>query len=156
MTSSPVAFAPDEILTGESTRAARLKWVIVVDDTLPPGRAVNASVCVAAATATSVGGLLGPDAIDAESLEHPGLPWSGCTILGADQDSLIRILGSAHAAEDVHVAIMPEAAQSTRVYDDYLEAVAALPTGELRPLAVSIVGPRNRLDKLVKRLSLLP
>jgi hypothetical protein len=155
MTNSPVAFAPDEIRTGEPTRAARLKWVIVVDEALPAGRAVNASVCVAAATAGSVGGLLGPDATDAASLAHPGLPWAGCSILGADRDTLGRLLGSAHAMDDVHVSVMPEAAQTTRVYDEYLEAVATLPTAGLTPLAVSIVGPRNRVDKLVKRLSLL-
>jgi len=156
MTSSPAAFAPDEIRTGEPTRAARLKWVIVVDEALPSGRAVNASVCVAAATAASVDGLLGPDATDADSLTHHGLPWAGCSILAADREKLTRILVAAHTKDEVHVAVMPEAAQSTRVYDDYLDAVGVLPTEELSPLAVSIVGPRNRIDKLVKGLSLLP
>ncbi|MFF1573264.1 DUF2000 domain-containing protein [Leifsonia sp. NPDC058292] len=151
-----LSFAPEEIRTDEPTRSARLKWVIVVDESLPAGRAVNATACVAAATASSVGGLLGPDAVDSDAQTHPGLPWAGCSILGATPDAVAEVLVKAQASEGVHVATMPEAAQSTRVYDEYLETVARQTTAALRPLAVSIVGPRNRVDKLVKRLSLLP
>lgn len=53
-----VGFEPDEVRIGEPTRSARLKWVIVVDEALPAGRAVNAAVCVSAGTATRVAGLL--------------------------------------------------------------------------------------------------
>ncbi len=45
--------------TGERTGAAKLKWVVIVDEALSPGQAVNAAVCVAAATAPGVPGLLG-------------------------------------------------------------------------------------------------
>jgi hypothetical protein len=51
---------------------------------------------------------------------------------------------------------MPAAAQSTRVYDEYLSEVAASRSDDLELLAVSIVGPRNRIDRLVGRLPLLP
>src|SRR6185369_7999711 len=86
-------YAPDEMSTGERTGAAKLKWVVIVDQSLSPGQAVNAAVCVSAATAPAVPGLLGllgllgsggPDAAD---VWHPGLPWA------------------------------------TRVYDDYLRAL---------------------------------
>ena len=52
-----IGFAPDEIDTAASTRAARLKWVVVVNEALPPGRAVNAAVCVSAATVSGVRGV---------------------------------------------------------------------------------------------------
>ena len=45
-----------------TTRSARLKWVVVVDEAMPAGRVANAAICVAAATATSVTGLIGPAA----------------------------------------------------------------------------------------------
>jgi hypothetical protein len=51
---------------------------------------------------------------------------------------------------------MPVQAQLTRVYDGYLEAVAEHRSAELDLLAVSLVGPRNRIDKTVGRLPLLP
>ncbi len=149
-----IGFAPDEIRTGESTRSAKLKWVIVVDAGLPPGRAVNAAVCVAAATSAGLGGLLGPDAKDATGSAHPGLPWAGCSILAAPTEQLAELRDRAAGLDEVFVADMPAPAQNTRVYDEYLEQMAA---GErFEYYALSLVGPRNRIDKLVKKLSLLP
>jgi len=146
-------FEPSEILTHLPTRAARLKWVIVVDESLPLGRAVNAAVCVAAATTTAVAGLLGPEGTDASGSAHPGLPWAGCSILAASGDQLSAIRGKAAEAGDVYLADMPRQAQETRVYDDYLRELAA--ADEVHYQSVSIVGPRNRVDKLVRRLPLL-
>ena len=55
MTTTPlIGYAPDEIRTDEPTRSARLKWVVIVDEALPAGRAVNSAVCVAAATSAAV------------------------------------------------------------------------------------------------------
>jgi len=85
---APVGFAPEEIDTAAPTRAARLKWVVVVNADLPAGRAVNAAVCVAGATVAGVAGLLGPDAVDSAGTTHPGLPWAGCTVLLADAATL--------------------------------------------------------------------
>ena len=149
-----VGYQPDEIDTASSTRSARLKWVVLVDPALPGGRAVNAAICVAAATSTAVPGLLGPAGADAEQQAHPGLPWAGCSILAATPEEMVEIRTKAAAAEDVHVSDMPLAAQETRVYDEYLEQLATAPLPDLKYLAVSIVGPRNRIDKWVKRLPL--
>ena len=49
---------------------------------------------------------------------------------------------------------MPVQAQRTRVYDEYLRELAGESAVEY--CAVSVVGPRNRVDKLVKRLELMP
>jgi hypothetical protein len=165
MSEPAVGFAADEINTAEPTRNARLKWVIVVDAALPPGRAVNAAACVVAATATGVTGLLGPDAKDGDGTRHPGLPWAGCAILGATAEQLRGLRARAAACEDVFLADMPQAAQTTRVYDEYLSQLATLtadrPAGPpaqeegLSYYAISLVGPRKRVDKLVGGLSLL-
>jgi len=153
--SNQVGFELDEIRTDEPTRSARLKWVIVVDEALPPGRATNAAICVTAATAAGVTGLLGPEAKDAAGGVHPGLPWAGCTVLGASAALLSAIRAKAAGSLGVFLADMPAAAQHTRVYDEYLAQVSAAGPDELGYYALSLVGPRNRVDKLVHRLSLL-
>ena len=51
---------------------------------------------------------------------------------------------------------MPFPAQATRVYDDYLEKLSAIPFEELPLLAVTVVGPRHRVAKLVGRFELPP
>jgi hypothetical protein len=155
MSTAPVGYAEDEIDTAAPTRSARLKWVVVVDETLPIGRAVNAAVCVAAATGAQVAGLLGQAAQDGSGSEHPGLPWAGCTVLAADAATLRTIRAKAEAHEGTFVADMPAAAQDTRVYDEYREVLGATAPELVEYLAVGLIGPRNRLDKIVGRLRLL-
>lgn len=150
-----IGFATDEIDLSVPTRRARLKWVVVVDSALPPGRAANAAICTAAATAQSVGGLLGTDAVDADGNNHPGLPWAGCSVLTADRETLRVIRAKAAARPDFFVADMPSAAQETRVYTEYLETIGGAAEADLAYYAVSLVGPRNPLDKIVGKLPLM-
>ncbi len=148
-------YTPDEMNTGERTGAAKLKWVVIVNRSLSPGQAVNAAVCVSAATAPAVAGLLGPGGPDASDQWHPGLPWAGCSILAASSAQLAAIR---HQAIDRRLLAvdMPAAAQATRVYDDYLHELAKTHADDLGLLAVSLVGPRNQVAKLVQHLELLP
>lgn len=155
MERTDIGFLPDEILTGESTRAARLKWVVVVDESLPAGRMVNAVACIAASTGAAVDGLVAQGGPDAAGQHHPGIPWTGCTVLAASPVVLAEVRTKAVAAEGLLVVDMPEVAQRHRVYDDYLGELATIVPADLGVCAVSVIGPRNRIDKLVKRLPLL-
>jgi hypothetical protein len=148
-------YRDDEIRTGESTGSASLKWVVIVDRDLSPGQAVNAAVCVAAATSPEVSGLLGPGGCDAGSTWHRGLPWAGCSILAAHASEL-NALRSQALERGFHVTAMPAAAQATRVYDDYLDMLARTDADQLEFLALGVIGPRNPVAKLVRRLELLP
>jgi hypothetical protein len=148
-------YSPDEMSTGERTGAAKLKWVVIVDQALSPGQAVNAAVCVAAATSPGVSGLLGAGGPDASDHWHPGLPWAGCSILAAGSVQLSAIREQA-IERQLLAADMPAAAQATRVYDDYLRSLAKTEPGDLAPLAISLIGPRNQVAKLVRHLELLP
>lgn len=149
-----IGFAPDEIDPSAPTRAARLKWVIVVNEKLTPGLAVNAAACVSAATSQHISGLLGEGVHDSDGNHHPGLPWAGCSVLVADSETLRSIRSKAEAHAETFVADMPAAAQQTRVYDEYRAAIAEA-AADVEYYALSIVGPRNAVDRMVKRLSLL-
>ncbi|GAA4965237.1 DUF2000 domain-containing protein [Kineococcus glutinatus] len=151
-----VGFAPGEVLTDRPTREARLKWVLVVDETLPAGRVVNAAACIAAGTGASVAGLVAGGGPDASGTVHPGLPWTGCAVLAATPEQLAALRERAVADPDLHVVDMPAVAQAHRVYDDYLAELATTPPEAVAACAVSVVGPRNRVDRLVRRLALLP
>ncbi|MFF1695695.1 DUF2000 domain-containing protein [Streptomyces sp. NPDC058257] len=151
-----VGFSPEEVDFSLSTRKARLKWVVVVNADLPPGRAANAAICAAAPTVTAVPGLLGADATDEEGTIHPGLPWAGCSVLVADSATLRTIRAKAASRTDTFMADVPAAAQSTRVYSDFVAAVGETRTEDMDYCAVSIVGPRNPVDKIVGKLPLMP
>jgi hypothetical protein len=151
-----IGFRPEEIDQSASTRDVPYKWVVVVDETLPAGRAVNAAICVAGATVDRTTGLLGDDAVDADGSLHPGLPWIGCTVLGASGARLGEIRAQAVIRPGVEVVDMPTQAQHTRVYDDYLLGVRRTRGADLSYYAVGLFGPRKVVDKLVKGLALLP
>ncbi|WP_245930264.1 DUF2000 domain-containing protein [Allonocardiopsis opalescens] len=137
------------------TREARLKWVIVVDQELPAGLAANAAVCLGAAAGRALPEVVGPGGPDASGSHHPGLPWTGCAILAADQATVRAIRERAAAKAELHLVAMPALAQESRVYDGYLAALAATPEPELRYYGLSLIGARNKVDKLVGRLPLL-
>jgi hypothetical protein len=62
----------------------------------------------------------------------------------------------AAARADILVVDMPTSAQAHRVYDDYLAELADTEPGELGVCAFSVFGPRNPVEKITKRLALLP
>ena len=156
MPSGPVVgFAPNEVDLSLSARAARLKWVVVVNSGLPVGLAANAAVCVTAATAAAVPGLLGIDVADAEGAMHPALPWVGCPVLTADTATLQGIRARAAGYPDTFVADMPGVAQRTLVYAEYAAVVSKTGAQQMNYSAVSIVGPRNRVGKIVGQLPLM-
>jgi Protein of unknown function (DUF2000) len=151
-----LGYAPEEVVTDEPTRSAKYKWVIVVDTTVPAGRMVNAVACVAATTGALVDGLIANGGPDATGYNHPGLPWAGCTILGGTSAEIAAVRTRAIAGADLLLVDMPEAAQAHRVYDHYLAELARTGPEELAVCAFSVIGPRNRVDKIVKKLKLLP
>jgi hypothetical protein len=153
---TPVGFLPEEVVTSEPTRSARLKWVIVVDRTIPAGRMVNAVACIAASTGHSVANLIGQGGPDADGDVHPGLPWAGCSVLTADPGELAELRAKAVASDGVYVVDMPAGAQTNRIYDEYLAELAGTEPADLATCAISVIGPRNKISKLVKRLELMP
>ena len=77
-------------------------------------------------------------------------------MLLADAATLRTIRAKGEAHDGTFVADMPAAAQATRVYDEYLSQLGASAPDDLEYLAVSLVGPKNRVDKIVGRLPLMP
>jgi hypothetical protein len=151
-----LGYVPDEIVTSQPTRSAKYKWVVVVDTSAPAGRMVNAVACVAASTGALVDGLIAHGGPDASGYAHPGLPWAGCTILGGGPAEVAEVRTRAAAYDDILVVDMPAAAQAHRVYDHYLADLSRTDPRDLAVSAFSLIGPRKRVDKIVKRLALLP
>ena len=151
----PLALAAEDIRTDLATRGAKIKWVVVVDESLPPGLIANAAVCMAISVGKTIPQLVGPSGADASGQVHAGLPWTGCSVLSADRATIHDIRKRAAARPGIHLVDMAEQAQTSRVYDDYLQALAETSGDDLSYYGISLVGPRNAVDKLVGRLPLL-
>jgi hypothetical protein len=146
----------EDIRTDLSTRQAKLKWVIVVDDSLAAGRLVNAAACMAAAVGKALPDLVGRAGEDASGVRHPGLPWAGCSILATDASTLNTLRAEAAArGDELLIVDMPEVARTSSIYDEYLDQLAGRRKEDLIYCAISLVGPRKKIDKLVRKLSLL-
>lgn len=151
----PPVLADADVRTDQPTRTAKLKWVVVVDRTLPHGLAMNAVACIAASVGRSIPNVVGPGGLDASGGHHRGLAWLGCTVLAGDAAELREIRTRAMAKDGLLVVDMAVQAQAIRVYDDYLAALADADEADITYQAVSVVGPRNKVDKLAGRLPLL-
>ncbi|WP_208761931.1 DUF2000 family protein [Microbispora hainanensis] len=79
---------------------------------------------------------------------------SGCSVPAADAAALRAIRAKAASSAGCFVADMPAAAQQTRVYADYLLKETA--ADDVDYYAVGVVGPRNRVEKIVGKLPLMP
>lgn len=153
----PPAFelSPEDVRPDLSTREARIKWVMVIAGDLGPGLVANTASCLAAAVGKEIPGIIGAAAVDASGSGHPGLPWTGCTILTGDTATIRRIRDRSLTKSGLLVVDMPELAQVCRVYAGYLDSLAARDSEDIKYHGVSLVGPRNKVDKIVGRLPLL-
>jgi len=87
------------------------------------------------------------------SASRPAGPLIGL-VLGATSERISAIRAKAAAADDTFIADMPAQAQETRIYAEYLANMSTAETIDYH--AISLVGPRNRVSKLVHSIPLLP
>ncbi|GAA4942568.1 hypothetical protein GCM10023224_26240 [Streptomonospora halophila] len=151
---TPFRLDPDDVDIDTPTRGLRVKWVMVIDRDLDPGLAANTASCLAAAVGREVPQMIGPGGADASGGAHRGLPWTGCTVLAGDTAEVSGIREKALSKSGLLVVDMPSLAQVCRVYSGYLDALAETGADDLRYHGVALVGPRNKVDKIVGRLPL--
>jgi Protein of unknown function (DUF2000) len=143
------------VMPGQETTNGSLRFVIVVDESLPPGRAANATGMLALTLGATVAGLPGAALVDADGDAHPGLIPQGLLVLRAPANRLSQLRARADASEDIGVIDFPTDCQQTNDYDEVRRRVAAMPTAELRYLAILLYGPRRAVSRLTGNLALL-
>jgi Protein of unknown function (DUF2000) len=143
------------LMPGREATNGLLRLVAVVDESLPPGRAANATGMLALTLGATVAGLPGPALVDADGNAHNGLIPQGLLVLRAPATRLSELRAQAAASEDVGVVDFPTYCQQTNDYDEVRRRVAAIPTAELRYLAILLYGPRRAVSRLTGNLALL-
>lgn len=118
------------------------KLVIVLGDDLSPGLAANAAAALAFSAAYLFPEGVGPDLRDASGSLHPGITAVGLPILRAPAEDLGALREAAAGDPEIRCLDFSETARLSRSYAAYAEALALLPSGELRYRALCLVGPR--------------
>ena len=129
------------------------RCVIVVDSTLPPGRAANAAAVLALTIGQRHPGLVGAPLLDVKGQTMPGLIPIGISVLAATQNEL-GALASAGDAAGFDVLRFPVAGQQTKNYMEFLAAVAQVERAALHYVGIALVGGKKPISKLVGRLVL--
>src|SRR5436190_13846837 len=142
-------------MPGRKSENGELRCVVVVDESLSPGLAANATGILSLSLGATVAGLPGAALVDADGNEHPGLIPQGIPVLRGPTARLCELRARAAASGDVGVIDLPTDCQRTNDYDEVRRRVAAIPASQLRYLAVLLYGPRRPVSRLTGDLPLL-
>jgi Protein of unknown function (DUF2000) len=142
-------------MSGQPATNGVLRCVVVIDESLPPGLAANATGMVALTLGATVAGLPGAPLVDADGEVHAAYMPQGITVLHGSAERLTTLRASAAAAEDIGVIDFPSHCQQTTDYDEVRRRVAGIPTVDLRYLAILLYGPRRAVSRLTGDLGLL-
>lgn len=130
------------------------RCVIIVDSSLPAGRAANAAAVIALTIGQRHPALVGLPLLDASGGEHPGLIPIGIAVLAADGATLCAIREKG-LASDCDIVDFPVQGQQTTDYGAFRDAVAQVAGEELQYVGIALVGARKPIGKIVAKLGLL-
>jgi hypothetical protein len=131
------------------------KCVLIIDEQLPAGLAVNTGVVLAFTLGSRLAALIGPDVLDGSGQIHPGITTLPFPILKARADQIKAIRLRAGEMESLFVVDFTDAAQTSKEYHDYTAKLAALTSEELQYLGLALYGKREAVSKLTGSLPLL-
>ena len=135
-------------------REDRNKCVMVLDETLPIGLAVNTAGVLALTLGREVGKVVGPDVVDGSGMQHAGITTLPIPILRTSGETL-RDLRRRAEDEDLLVVDFTDAAQTSKTYEDYECKIAAVSTEQLNYLGVALYGAKKPVNRLTGSLPLL-
>jgi hypothetical protein len=138
----------DEI-TPEPTRC-----VIVLDRSLPTGRAANAAAVIALTLGKRHPHLTGSDLVDASGHAHPGLIPIGIAVLAASGQELSALRSKA-VKSGIDVVDFPSQGQQTNDYTEFGARVRQVPTEELCYVGIGLYGRRKAIGRIVGGFGLL-
>ncbi|TCL68508.1 hypothetical protein EDC14_101348 [Hydrogenispora ethanolica] len=140
--------------TGAGSQIIPTRCVIILDQELPVGRAVNAAAVIALTIGQRHPVLVGEPLVDGAGFAHPGLIPIGIAVLAASRSELgeIRRKGLETGCD---VIDFPVEGQQTTDYQAFREAVAGIEPEAIQYAGVALVGQKKAVRKIVGNLGLL-
>lgn len=131
------------------------KCVMVLDEELPTGLAVNTAGVLAITLGRDAEDMLGPEVLDASNRRHAGITKVPIPILKADEETVRDIRLRAEETKDLLVVDFTDAAQAAKTYDEYTDNISTVPSERLGYLGVALYGDKKAINKLTGSLPLL-
>ncbi len=130
------------------------KCVMVLEEGLSSGLAVNTAGVLAFTLGRELGGIVGPSVVDGSGESHLGITTVPIPILRAGEEEIRAIRAKAGEA-DLLVVDFTDAAQTSKTYEQYTRKMAAVASEDLRYLGVALYGDRKAVNSLTGSLPLL-
>ncbi len=135
-------------------REGQDKCVMVLDETLSVGLAVNTAGVLALTLGRELDRVVGPDVVDGSGRPHAGITTVPIPALKASGEAL-RDLRRRAEDEDLLVVDFTDAAQTSKTYADYERKIAVISTEQLNYLGVALYGAKKPVKRLTRSLPLL-
>lgn len=128
--------------------------LLVLDEGLLAGLAVNTAAVLAFTLGREMGSVVGPEVVDGSGVSHIGITRLPIPILKANE-CLVRDVRSKADEDGLLVVDFTDAAQTSKTYEEYTEKMAARTREELKYLGVALYRDKKLVNRLTGSLPLL-
>ncbi|MDL4914578.1 MAG: DUF2000 domain-containing protein [Enterobacterales bacterium endosymbiont of Blomia tropicalis] len=130
-----------------------LRCAMILNASLPPGKATNAAAVIALTLGQRHPALVGAALEDVNARHYPGLIPVGIPVLAASIEQLNQLQIKCEEMK-CDVVVFPEQGQTTTDYLAFSNAIRLMPSVEWRLLGLAVVGEKKTLRKLTAKLNL--
>ncbi|UTH75626.1 DUF2000 domain-containing protein [Chromobacterium sp. IIBBL 290-4] len=134
--------------------ASQHRCAIVIDKELPTGLAINAASVIGISFGRQVENLVGPDMQSQDQVNYPGVIYSPLPILLATNDYIREMLDSFDDDGEIYIMPFSALAQSCKTYDEYGERISSVDSSDIELVAVGLIGPKKKINKVTGSLPL--
>ncbi|MEA4909827.1 MAG: DUF2000 domain-containing protein [Anaerolineaceae bacterium] len=130
---------------------------MIIDEELPIGLIANTAAVLALSIGEKIPGIIGEDVHDQEGAIHPGITQIPIPLLKGNKASLrsLRQAVLKAASPDLYYVDFCDAAQKSRTYTEYKEALQRIAPERLSYLGIAICGPNKLVNNLTGSIGLL-
>lgn len=130
------------------------RCVIVINQDLPLGLAINAASIVGIGIGNKIKQLIGQDLISVDGVDYPGVISSSLPILKTTNEMIKKIQNDCSKLEEVYFLPFSLIAQSCKNYDDYAKKLTSTQDQDIQIAAIGLVGKKSKVNKLTGNLLL--
>jgi len=134
-----------------------MKCVMLINRDLPLGLIANTAAVLAVSLGQKFTDIVGEDLTGPDGSLHPGITQLPILILNGDDTSIreIRQKVIENPQPGLYYVDFCDAAQQSKVYDEYKQRLACTPPEQLHYLGLALCGSNKQIERLTGNIGLL-
>lgn len=131
-----------------------VKCVMVIDESLPLGIAMNTAGVLGISLGKKVPQCVGVDVIDQDGIAHAGTIQIPVPVLKMSTEALKNLVNEVKNDDELELLDFSDVAQGCKIYEEYIERSAQHKTEEFTYYGIALFGNRKKVNKLTGSLPL--